>query len=336
MSATVCAFILTFTILCSSRVVSGFLGRPKKVNLTSYNMNLVLQWDPPEGVNNSLVYTTEYKSSVGLYSVGCANITTLKCDLSSLRISGRPSIAEYGTYIGRVQAHLGSESSAWVESNQITLDKETIIGSPSVSLFTNGATIEVIIKEPEFVISSLRNVYSHVTYNITYWKDGQKEKANHISKMHQNRVVLDKLDQWSNYCVQVQINTIDSGPNPSEPSTIVCQGTTTEEEIPWVAAVVTFIVMTVAVALVVVAVVYRRSISHFLCPKDALPQHIKEYLLMPPNSTIYLAMQKPTLPEENYDLISIIADEKSVKEESPLEVAGNTCSKQSNVMVREK
>lgn len=42
------------------------------------------------------------------------------------------------------------------------------------------------------------------------------------------------------------------------------------------AAVVTFVVMAMAVALVVVAVVYRKSISHFLCPKDALPQHFKE------------------------------------------------------------
>ena len=42
------------------------------------------------------------------------------------------------------------------------------------------------------------------------------------------------------------------------------------------AAVVTFVVMAMSVALVVVLVVYRKHISHFLCPKDTLPQHFKE------------------------------------------------------------
>lgn len=49
-----------------------------------------------------------------------------------------------------------------------------------------------------------------------------------------------------------------------------------EEAAPWVAAIVTFVFMAMAVALVVVAVVYRERISNFLCPKDALPQHFKE------------------------------------------------------------
>lgn len=49
-------------------VVSGVLSRPTSVNLTSYNMNLVLRWDPPEGVNSSLVYTTEYRWVYSAYS----------------------------------------------------------------------------------------------------------------------------------------------------------------------------------------------------------------------------------------------------------------------------
>lgn len=41
-------------------VVSGVLSGPTNVSLTSYNMDLVLRWDPPEGAPSGLLYTTEY------------------------------------------------------------------------------------------------------------------------------------------------------------------------------------------------------------------------------------------------------------------------------------
>lgn len=65
-----------------------------------------------------------------------------------------------------------------------------IIGPPRVDLFPNRATIEVSIKDPEFVISTLRNVYSYVTYNITYWEDGQKEKVGYFFSEWNSHQVL--------------------------------------------------------------------------------------------------------------------------------------------------
>lgn len=58
--------------------------------------------------------------------------------------------------------------------------------------------------------------------------------------------------------------------------TILITSVFSEEKVPWVAATVTFIAMAVAVALVAVVVAYRRRISHFLFPKNAIPQHFKE------------------------------------------------------------
>ncbi|XP_035859714.1 interleukin-10 receptor subunit beta-like isoform X1 [Sander lucioperca] len=324
MSASISAFILTFSTLCGSRVVSGVLSPPTNVSLTSYNMNLVLRWDPPDQPASGLLYTTEYSVSILGYNVGCVNISTLECDLTNLK----DSISEYGKYTGRVRVQLGTESSAWVESNQIALDRDTVIGAPDVSLFSNGATIEASIKDPVFRISSLRDVYNLATYNITYWKDGQKKKNRSISNVQQNRVVLSDLDPWTTYCVQVQIST-EKHPNPnpthSVPSAVVCESTTIEEEAPWVAAVVTFVVMAMAVAVVVVAVVYRKRISHFLCPKDALPEHFKEYLLAHPN---YLDMRNSHPPKEIFDPVSIIADGSILEEGLPLEAAGTSCSQQ--------
>lgn len=37
--------------------VSGVPGTPRNVRLTSYNMDLVLRWDPAEGAAGSPVYT---------------------------------------------------------------------------------------------------------------------------------------------------------------------------------------------------------------------------------------------------------------------------------------
>lgn len=178
MSGSIRAFVLTFSTLCGSRVVSGVLSTPTNVHLTSYNLNLVLRWDSPEQPASSLIYTTEYKSTVTDYKVGCVNISMLECDFT---MCPNTSIFEYGKYRGRVRAQLGTESSAWVDSNEITMDRDTVIGPPNVSLLSNGAVVEVSIKDPLFKISALRNVYNLATYNITYWKDGQKEKVGCIA-----------------------------------------------------------------------------------------------------------------------------------------------------------
>lgn len=36
---------------------SAAVGEPANVRLTSYNMDLVLSWDPPEGASAGLLYT---------------------------------------------------------------------------------------------------------------------------------------------------------------------------------------------------------------------------------------------------------------------------------------
>ena len=48
-------------------------------------------------------------------------------------------------------------------------------------------------------------------------------QARSISNIQQNRVVLNELDPWTKYCVQVQILTER---NPSNPSAVVCESTT--------------------------------------------------------------------------------------------------------------
>ncbi|XP_037543093.1 interleukin-10 receptor subunit beta [Nematolebias whitei] len=278
--------------------VSGVLVSPTNVRLSSNNLDLVLKWDPPDGSPSGVIYTTEFKSSVSGYRNGCVNISAPECDLTS-------SVSRYGTYTGRVRVLLGAESSPWVESNQIIPDKDTIIGSPNVSVLSNGWTLEVSITDPEFHDSSLRDVYSSASYNITYWKRGQEEKSKY-ELVKQTRVVLNNLDPKSEYCVQVRIVT-DRNPNPSKSSSIICESTT-DEESQWVPAVIASVVMVGVVALVVLVVLNWTKISQSLFPKEALPQHI-EALLATPKSSMFLAMSSELVEEINS--VSIVAAERT-------------------------
>ncbi|XP_061698318.1 interleukin-10 receptor subunit beta-like isoform X3 [Syngnathoides biaculeatus] len=266
MSSLTLNVAMVFLTLAGATVVVAVLSAPRNVQLSSMNMNLVLRWDSPEGESSDLIFTTECTTSVRTCPVGCVNISTHECDFSSFNTS----LSVYGRYRARVRAQRGAESSSWVESDPITLDSETIIGAPNVWLFSHGATIEIAIKDPEFAMSDFRSIYSTATYNITFWKDGQNKKTKSISCDRRNRVFLNDLERWSNYCVQVQI-TAEGNTKPSKPSSTVCERTTSADA-PWVPAVVTFLIMTAAVTLVVFAVAYRRRASYFLCPEDQVPQ----------------------------------------------------------------
>ncbi|CAB1329114.1 unnamed protein product [Coregonus sp. 'balchen'] len=61
-----------------------------------------------------------------------------------------------------------------VTSFPVSLSTATL-GPPSVTLVSSGADIEVSINDPVLRISEFKDVYNRVTYNITYWKEGQEE-----------------------------------------------------------------------------------------------------------------------------------------------------------------
>ncbi|XP_023806799.1 interleukin-10 receptor subunit beta [Oryzias latipes] len=295
----VCALVLTFPAY--STAVSGVLNSPTNVQLTSTNMDLVLKWDPPAGAPRDLVYTTELILRKPLMDSkpGCVNTSALQCDLTHLVVS------IYGRYTGRVKAQLGAQSSAWASSDDFLLDKQTSIGPPNVSLYSNGAKLEVSITDPVFVHSSLREIYYYATYNITYWKKDRMKELKHISGLQQNRVVLHSLDPSTEYCVQVQI-IASTAQKPSTPSIVHCARTPSEKEPPWVAVVVALFILAGVLTLVVFVVRHWRSLSHFLCPKYAIPEHFKESLLAPPKSSLYLVMQTSQPVEEFSDQISVV------------------------------
>uniref|UniRef100_A0A1A7WD89 Interleukin 10 receptor, beta n=3 Tax=Iconisemion striatum TaxID=60296 RepID=A0A1A7WD89_9TELE len=318
MSACVCAFILTSSAVLA--VFSEVPSPPSSVTLNSRNLDLVLSWDPPDRSPGRLSYSTEFRSAITAFQPACQNITELRCDLSLFNIS------IYGNYSGRVQALLGARRSPWTASNHIVPDKQTVIGPPSVLLISYHQTLVVGIEDPKFVHSSLRNVFHSVSYNISYWKMGQEREPRHRDRIRQSRMVLDSLDPWSEYCVQVIITT-SRNQHPSEPSEVVCEKTSSEDS-PWVPAVIVFVVMVILVVLVVLVVLRWRHISQFLCLKDAVPDSITQTLLAPPESSMFLAMRNSAPIEEINHQVSVVAAVRTVEDGGPLQAGESLCSRQ--------
>uniref|UniRef100_A0A8C5BTA2 Interleukin 10 receptor subunit beta n=1 Tax=Gadus morhua TaxID=8049 RepID=A0A8C5BTA2_GADMO len=155
-----------------SAVVLVLITTPLPLNarLTSWNMDLVLRWDSPG--DPAVHYTAEFNSTVFKFRPGCVNTSALYCDFTD----EASSLTVYGTYIGRVRAQRGQESSVWVESGPLTLDKNTTIGPPNVTLVSHGVHMTINIRDPVFRISKMREVYNQASYNITYWKEGKEDE----------------------------------------------------------------------------------------------------------------------------------------------------------------
>ncbi|KAG7259480.1 hypothetical protein CRUP_008941 [Coryphaenoides rupestris] len=292
------------TLCCAPKgTLGGAAGQPTRVQLSSQNMDLVLHWEPPHNTSQ-LNYTTELRSSVGEYLPGCANNSVLYCDFTTL--VGLPLTA-YGTYIGRVRAQRGQESSVWVESRPLSLD---VNSPPSVTLVSNGVHMTINIRDPEFRISTLSETYHGIIYNVTYWREGEEDK--HLSENHPG-VVLNDLEPQSRYCVKVQIRT-HANPRPSLESNVVCEKTTDQDRTPWLEALVILVVMAMVVTIVAVLVVHRKKISNFLCPNDSLPQHFTD--IFESSSLVSTMNYRP--PVENYDKVNIMTTENTDEDRPPV------------------
>lgn len=261
------------------------------------------------------------------YRPACEGTSEAECDLSSLNIS------VYSEYCGRVKKHRGGESSDWTESNTITPDKDTSIGPPTVTLLPHGPTLEVIIQDPVFRISTLREVYDSAFYKLTSWRDGHRDETLIVSEVKQSRVTLSQLQPSSRYCVQVQVHT-NRNPRPGASSAVVCERTAAPEAgAPWLLVLLVILSMALTVSLVVTVVVKWRGIRQTLCPKDPLLQDFRESLLAAPSSSVYLAMRDCRPAEERYHQLSILHPLGAVVEEggcsSPYP-PGSYCSQTTN------
>uniref|UniRef100_A0A674ERS6 Interleukin-10 receptor subunit beta-like n=1 Tax=Salmo trutta TaxID=8032 RepID=A0A674ERS6_SALTR len=153
------AFHLLITLGFRFISAESLLPQPQNVEVVSYNMDAIVKWDAPLTSLKNLTYTAEYR-----------NVSS-RCDFGEL-----PSC--HGNYQFRVRIELEGNTSSWAKTPDFSLKKGTIIGPPNVTLVTKGGAIgavEVNIQNPVLKISSLKEAYSNVEYNIRYWKKTDKK-----------------------------------------------------------------------------------------------------------------------------------------------------------------
>uniref|UniRef100_A0A4W5MLI1 Fibronectin type-III domain-containing protein n=1 Tax=Hucho hucho TaxID=62062 RepID=A0A4W5MLI1_9TELE len=187
--------IVAVSLVCFFHsIAESLLPQPQNVEVVSYNMDAIVKWDAPLTSLTNLTYTAEYRCtwpnqfqmpSTAFFHTVCKATKEHRCDFGKL-----PSC--HGNYQFRVRIELEGNTSSWEETPNFSLKKGTVIGPPNVTLVTKGGAIgavEVNIQNPVLKISSLKEAYSKVQYNIRYWKK------------------TDKKDVRATYNSQTQINT---------------------------------------------------------------------------------------------------------------------------------
>ncbi|XP_048833726.1 interleukin-10 receptor subunit beta-like [Brienomyrus brachyistius] len=303
-----------FSVLYSLSVVLAAVPEPENVTVMSYNMGAVLEWDYPHNASEGVRYTAEFKSHLLEYVAACQSQQERKCDFTN-------NTHYFGIYTFRVRAELQGSTSSWVNTTEFFLDRQTIIGPPVVSLHSKAGDMEVNLQDPVLKMSTLKDVYTDIIYNLSYWKEGQEETKKQ-KQTKQKLLLLSELLPWTRYCVQADIY-IPGYSKLSEQSEPVCETTTSNGTVkPWVVAVAlisSFLVTTVSLPLLFLLGWYCYKGLRFLYPSAKLPEHFKQYLIEPYRSYIFLAMQNSAEENEPYHAVVIVSDGSGEQADAPAE-----------------
>ncbi|KAK6485640.1 interleukin-10 receptor subunit beta-like [Huso huso] len=312
MSTNFSSYLLT-SIILFSELVHGSVPEPKHVTVSSVNLGAVLLWDPVTSEDN-VTYTAEFARAYNenRYIQVCQNIRDTKCDFTG-------NISAFGIFHFRVKSVRQGNASQWVYVKAFAADLHTRIGPPSdVKLKSRSGFLDINISDPLMKIKdkTLHNTFDNILYLVSYWKNTSREEVKTI-RSEQTFLVLENLEPWSTYCVQVQISV--SFNNTGEPSRPVCEKSTSEGKTPgWMIAVI-LICSLVAVAAVILFLFfvgfYTYKTVHFIFPSCNLPEHYKELLTTTPNSYAFLDIQNNKELDEVFDEISIVLEQPA----SPIE-----------------
>ncbi|XP_030642468.1 interleukin-10 receptor subunit beta [Chanos chanos] len=313
------ALLTILLVLCATDCgVTGVIPPPDNVKITSFNMGLVLEWDPPQNfTNDKLTYTAEYLGWKD-YEVGCINYSSLSCDFTDF-------LSVFGLYSFRVRSELSGETSDWVVMNNVAVYEITTIGPPVVTLQSSEGEIDVRITEPVLRNGKLQDVYGGVYYNISYWKEGEETETKLLTS-EQTWVVLPNIESLARYCVKVQIFSTLTPDLISLPSNETCITNTSSGKVqPWLIVVILFVSFLLS-GLVVLLLFGIGWCSYkgirFLYPKAKLPEHFKQCILEPSISALFLENMK-SKPVELYHEVSIVTENSDKLPQCPPQAGGS-------------
>lgn len=225
----------------------------------------------------------------------CKGIKERQCDFGKL-----PS--HHAQYTFSVRTEQPGEASKWATC-QFLIDRETVIGPPSVSLVSVGGAIKVNLKDPVLKISSLREVYTKVRYDIKHWSEEHPEDAQTIKAEVLNHL-LRPLVPNTKYCVQAQV-FIKAYQIWGQMSNVTCEMSSIKgEEHKWSGKLVwCLVVLAVVLPLLMLILWSIYKGRRFLNPKEHLPAHFKQHLFE------CSSVKLNTPPLEKFDLIYTLSEE---------------------------
>lgn len=293
---------------------------PENVRINSVNFKNILQWDSPAFPKGNLTFTAEYQSYMKFQGM-CQKTALTECNFSSL--------SKYGDHTLRVRAEFENEQSDWVYRDFCPVE-DTIIGPPGiqVEVITDSLHLRFLApkieNEPE--TWTMKNIYNLWAYEVQYWKNGTDKKEKVPVTPQYDFWVLKSLEPWTTYCVQVRGSVSDRN-RTGEWSEPVCKQTSKDDTRPsWMVAVI-LIASVLVVFLALLACfaalwcIYKKT-KHIFSPRNALPQHLKEFLGHPHHST-RLIFSFPLADEsEVFDKLSVITEDLEGSRQHPNDSCG--------------
>ncbi|XP_049713999.1 interleukin-10 receptor subunit beta isoform X1 [Elephas maximus indicus] len=297
----------------------GMVPPPENVKMNSVNLKNVLQWEPPAFPKGNLTYTAQFQS-YNSFQDKCKCTTLTECDFSSL--------SKYGDHTLRVRTEFADEHSDWVNITFCPVD-DTIIGPPGIQVEALADSLHMrflapkVVDEPE--TWTMKNFYTSWVYNVQYWKNGTDEKFQITAPY--DFEVLQNLEPWTTYCVQVQGFLPDRN-KTGEWSQPVCEQTTNDAETTpsWIITIILIAsVFTVFLLLLgcfaLMWYIYKKA-KYTFAPGNSLPQHLKEFLSCPHQSALLFFSPPPPEEDEVFDKLSVITEDLESSKQSP----GDRCS----------
>ncbi|KAM5181016.1 interleukin-10 receptor subunit beta-like [Mantella aurantiaca] len=301
--------------LCLAVPGFGKLPEPTNVRMDSVNFKNILRWNPPPGFmeNADVRYTVEYQLDFSKRREFTAVCMTqhLECDLSYIIYR----------FYARLSATVGHNQSGWVT---IYFDpySETVIGPPEVLVSSRSGHLDISMsgpyRESDSEKGSIKDKYGELIYRVLYWKEDDPSKLLDVNTS-QSTETLTKLETWTSYCLTVQAN-IPENEKEGLFSPPICKKTTDDGRIPWwqiagVFLAMMLFTMTAALGLFYFGfTAYRKYLSF---PSYSIPEHLKEYLSMPFNSTPNLPTQASEECGESCEQLTFVTEEcEETKEET--------------------
>ncbi|XP_006862664.1 PREDICTED: interferon gamma receptor 2 [Chrysochloris asiatica] len=296
------------------------LPAPQNPKIHLYNAEQVLTWEPVSLSNDSrpVAYRVQYKYTDNKWEevseVNCTMLTV--CNFTAANPS--QGFPRHFNVSLRVRAELGELVSAWATVPWFQHYRNVTIGPPEIKVTPGEGSLIIWVSAPFNVDVSMVTFQ----YFVFYWEEGGTQKRK--GPVENNFIVLDDLQPFSVYCLQVKAELVWKLQHIFQPgclSNTSCYKTTadatTKFQQNFLIVVGIFLLAVVLMGVYIVMVKYRGLVKYWFHSPPQIPLQIEEYLKNPAHPVLEALDKDNSLKENAWDTISIILFPEKEQEDAP-------------------